>query len=81
MRDSRVSSYSPAIIAHPTRQRHDSSLNAQLDEIGRRTRVKHGLPAYITDPAVRGRLTEMLNSWLDAQVAGEGTGDGASKAR
>jgi hypothetical protein len=81
MRDSRVSGRCPAIIAQLPRQRHDSPLNAQLDEIGRRTRAEHGLPAYITDPAVRGRLTEILNSWLDAQGTGDGTGEGGNMAR
>jgi hypothetical protein len=70
MRDSRVSGRCLAIIAQPPRQRHDSPLNAQLDEIGRRTRAELGLHVYITDPAVRGRLTEMFNSWLDARGTG-----------
>jgi hypothetical protein len=74
MRDSRVSGRGPAIIAHPPRQRHDSPLNAQLDEIGRHTRDEHGLPAY-SDPAIRGRLTEILSSWLDAQDDGKRPGD------
>ena len=81
MRDSRVSRRCPAIIAQLPRQRHDSPLNAQLDEIGRRTRAEHGLPAYITDPAVRSSLMEILDSWLDAQGTGVGTGEGEGTAR
>jgi hypothetical protein len=90
MRDSRVYGRCAAIIAHPPCQRHDSPLNAQLDEMGRRTRAEHGLPAYINDPAVRSRLRELLSSWLDRedrQGAGpragdaERTGDGERRSR
>jgi hypothetical protein len=69
------------MIAHSARQRHDSPLNAQLDEIGRRTRAEHGLPAYISDPAIRSRLTDILGSWLAAQGAGEGTDEGEHVVR
>ncbi len=79
MRDSRVYCYCPAIIAHPPPERHDSPLNAELDERGRRTRAENALPAY-SDPAMRGRLTEILSSWLDGQGTGNGTGEGARPA-
>lgn len=81
MRDSRVSGRCPAIIAHHPCQRHDSPLNARLDEMADRTRTEHGLPAYISDPAVRSRLREMLTSWLDGQDVREGLVEGQRPAR
>jgi hypothetical protein len=67
MRDSRVSSRCPAIAVHLPCQRRDSPLNAQLDEAARRTRAEYGMLAYITDPAIRAALGELLATWLDAQ--------------
>ena len=73
MRDSRVYGRCPAIIVQAPRERHDSPLNAALDEMGRRVRTEYGLPAYLTDQATAGRLTELLGSWLDSREASAGT--------
>jgi hypothetical protein len=81
MRDSRVSGHCPAIIAHLPCQRHDSPLNARLDEMAHRTRTEHGLPAYISDPLLRSRLREMLSSWLDGRDAREGLVEGQRPGR
>ena len=76
MSDSRVYDRRPTIAARPPLQRHDSPLNARLDEIGHRARTERGLPASVSDPAVLGRLRDLLGVWLDATGAAQAGGYG-----